>query len=141
MKYTNFSELPIHAFQPRLGRGPFSHGMTLEGGGGGFVGEFIDNTLGSVGDFVDNTVSSIGDAATQLDKSVNDAVPGGWATVAAVAIIIAAPYAAPYLMAEAGISASAAAALEAAAIAEGATTAAPRGGASRGGRLTGPSGS
>lgn len=132
MKYTNFSELPIHAFQPRLGRGPFSHGMTLEGGGGGFVGEFIDNTLGSVGDFVDNTVSSIGDAATQLDKSVNDAVPGGWATVAAVAIIIAAPYAAPYLMAEAGISASAAAALEAAAIAEGATTAGMVAGASSG---------
>jgi hypothetical protein len=106
--------------------------MTLEGGGGGFVGEFIDNTLGSVGDFVDNTVSSIGDAAEQLDKSVNDAVPGGWATVATVAIMVAAPYAAPYLMAEAGISASAAAALEAAAIAEGATTAGMVAGASSG---------
>ena len=124
MRYNLESTLPINAFSLRGGRGPFSYGMTLEGGGGGgIVGDFINNTLGSVGDFVENTASSIGDAAHELDKSVNDAVPGGWATVAAVAIMVAAPYAAPYLMAEAGISASAAAALEAAAIAEGATTA------------------
>jgi hypothetical protein len=124
MRYNLESTLPINAFSLRGGRGPFSYGMTLEGGGGGgIVGDFINNTLGSVGDFVENTASSIGDAAHELDKSVNDAVPGGWATVAAVALMVAAPYAAPYLAAEAGASATAAAALEAAAIAEGATTA------------------
>jgi hypothetical protein len=35
MRYSLESELPINAFQPRGGRGPFSRGMTLEGGGKG----------------------------------------------------------------------------------------------------------
>ena len=131
MKYTNFSELPINAFQPKLGRGPFSYGMTLEGGGGG--GGIVGGIVGAVGDvfkgagdIIGDAAKAVGDVGVQLDKGVNDVVPGGWATVAAVAIMVAAPYAAPYLAAEAGAAitaAEAAAALEAAAIAEGATTA------------------
>ena len=140
MKYTNFSELPINAFQPKLGRGPFSYGMTLEGGGGGggIVGGIVDavgDVFKGAGDIIGDAAKAVGDVGVQLDKGVNDVVPGGWATVATVAIMVAAPYAAPYLAAEAGAAitaAEAAAALEAAAIAEGATTAGMVAGASSG---------
>lgn len=44
---------------------------------------------------------AIGNIGVQIDKAVNDVVPGGWLTVGAAALMIAAPYAAPYL-AEAG---------------------------------------
>jgi len=98
MRYHLESTLPIHAFQPLGGRhSPFKHGMTLEGGGGGFIGEFIDNTVGSVGD-----------ALAGVDQAVNDIVPGGWGTIAAVAV----PFAAPYLMG-AALTAGQAAALAA----------------------------
>ena len=138
MKYTNFSELPINAFQPKLGRGPFSYGMTLEGGGGGIVSAVTDpisavlGTDGGGGGLlgaVEDVGKSISDVGVEIDKGVNDVVPGGWVTVGTVALMIAAPYAAPYLAAE---SATAAAALEAAAIAEGATTAGMVAGASSG---------
>ena len=131
MRYTNFTELPIHAFQPKLGKGPFSYGMTLEGGGGGgggIVGGIV-NAVSSVFEGAGKAVESVGKSISQvgveIDKGVNNAVPGGWATVGAVALMVAAPYAAPYLAAEAGAvsAAEAAAALEAAAAAEGATTA------------------
>jgi hypothetical protein len=98
MRYHLESTLPIHAFQPLGGRhSPFKHGMTLEGGGGGFIGEFIDNTVGSVGD-----------ALAGVDQAVNDVVPGGWGTIAAIAV----PFAAPYLMG-AALTAGQAAALAA----------------------------
>lgn len=98
MRYHLESTLPIHAFQPLGGRhSPFKHGMTLEGGGGGFIGEFVDNTVGSVGD-----------ALAGVDQAVNDVVPGGWATVAAIAV----PFAAPYVMG-AALTAGQAAALAA----------------------------
>jgi hypothetical protein len=45
---------------------------------------------------------AIGDAGVAIDEAVNDTVPGGWATVGAVAVAIAAPYALPALGAEAG---------------------------------------
>jgi hypothetical protein len=134
MKYTNFTELPIHAFQPKLGKGPFSYGMTLEGGGGGgggIVGGIV-NAVSSVFEGAGKAVESVGkaisDVGVSIDKGVNNAIPGGWVTVGTVALMVAAPYAAPYLAAEAGAAgaisaAEAAAALEAAAIAEGATTA------------------
>lgn len=35
MRYDGHSMLPERAFSPRMGRGPFCHGMTLEGGKGG----------------------------------------------------------------------------------------------------------
>ena len=132
MRYTNFTELPIRAFQPKLGKSPFSYGMTLEGGGGGgFLGGIVDtvsDVFQGAGDAIGAAAQSVGDAGHQLDKSVNDTIPGGWVTVGTVALMVAAPYAAPYLAAEAGAAgaitaAEAAAALEAAAIAEGATTA------------------
>lgn len=138
MRYTNFTELPIHAFQPKLGKGPFSYGMTLEGGGGGGIISAITDPISEVlgtdggGGGILGAVEDVGQAISQvgveIDKGVNNAVPGGWATVGAVALMVAAPYAAPYLAAEAGAAgaisaAEAAAALEAAAIAEGATTA------------------
>ena len=98
MRYHLESTLPIHAFQPLGGRhSPFKHGMTLEGGGGGFIGEFVDNTVGS-----------IGDALAGVDQAVNDVVPGGWGTVAAIAV----PFAAPYVMG-AALTAGQAAALAA----------------------------
>jgi hypothetical protein len=105
--------------------------MTLEGGGGGggIVGGVFDaigDVAQGVGNAVGDIAQGIGQVGKAIDEGVNDVVPGGWATVAAVAIMVAAPYAAPYLAAEAGAAitaAEAAAALEAAAIAEGATTA------------------
>lgn len=133
MKYNNFTDspdLPIRAFQPRGGRGPFSYGMTLEGGGGGgVIGGIVDavsDVVQGVGDVIGDVAQGIGDVGVAIDKGVNDVVPGGWVTVGTVALMVAAPYAAPYLAAEAGAAAAAteaAALLEAAAIAEGATTA------------------
>jgi len=69
MRYGLHTELPIHAFSPRGGRGPFSHGMTLEGGGGGIpiindvvdavsdVGEAIGGAVSDVGVFIDENVT------------------------------------------------------------------------------------
>ena len=67
MRYGLHTELPINAFSPRGGRGPFSHGMTLEGGGGipivsdvvnavSDVGEAIGGAIGDVGSFIDDAV-------------------------------------------------------------------------------------
>jgi hypothetical protein len=72
--------------------------MTLEGGA---VGDFVDNTMGSVVDFVEDTGSSV-------NNFVKEEIPGGWATVAAVAI----PFAAPMVMG-AALTAGQAAALAA----------------------------
>lgn len=69
MRYGLHTELPIYAFSPRGGRGPFSHGMTLEGGGGGIpiindvvdavsdVGEAIGGAVSDVGVFIDENVT------------------------------------------------------------------------------------
>jgi hypothetical protein len=72
--------LPIKAFSPR-GKGPFSRGMTLEGGGGGIpivsdVYNAVSDTLASI-----DPGPAIGAAGASIDKAVNDAVPGGWITV------------------------------------------------------------
>jgi hypothetical protein len=112
MRYHLESTLPIHAFQPVGGRNnPFKHGMTLEGGGGGggvfeavgdaFSGitDAVSDVLGTSGDgggilgAVEDVGQAIGGALADVDKAVGDIVPGGWGTIAAVAI----PYAAPYL--------------------------------------------
>lgn len=98
MRYHLESTLPIRAFRPLVKHSPFKHGMTLEGGA---VGDFVENTMGSVGDFVENTGSSV-------NNFVKEEIPGGWATVAAVAV----PFAAPYVMG-AALTAGQAAALAA----------------------------
>jgi len=81
MRYHLESTLPIRAFRPLVKHSPFKHGMTLEGGA---VGDFVDNTMGSVVDFVEDTGSSV-------NNFVKEEIPGGWATVAAVAVPFAAP--------------------------------------------------
>lgn len=104
MRYHLESTLPIHAFQPVGGRhNPFKHGMTLEGGGGGgivsAITDPISDVLGTSGDgggilgAVEDVGQAIGGALADVDKAVGDTIPGGWGTVAAVAV----PYAAPYL--------------------------------------------
>jgi len=96
MKYTLESTLPIDAFKPRGGRSPFAHGMTLEGGGGGFVGKALGSVAKGVTDVVKGVVQpvynatirnipGVDNALVNLDKSVGKAIPGGWGTVASVA--------------------------------------------------------
>ena len=86
MKYSHFSFLPIDAFQPIFGR------MRLHGGGGDPVSA-ISDAVSSIGDSisssVSNTAQSIGDVGNQIDQSVNNDIPGGWATVGAVAATVA----------------------------------------------------
>ena len=96
MKYTLDSSLPINAFKPRGGRSPFAHGMTLEGGGGGFIGDAVSGIAKGATDIVKGVVQPIynatlknipgvDNALVNLDKSVGKAIPGGWGTVASVA--------------------------------------------------------
>jgi len=99
MRYNLDSELPINAFSPRGGRGPFARGMTLEGGGGGLLGG-VTKAFGSVVGGITNAVKGVvqpiynatlknipgvDNALVSLDKSVAKAIPGGWGTVASVA--------------------------------------------------------
>jgi len=108
MRYHLESTLPIHAFQPLGGRhNPFKHGMTLEGGGGGIISS-IGDAFSGVGDALSGVFESIDSNLVNLDKTVGDVVPGGWATVAAIAV----PYAAPYFTG-AALTAGQAAALSA----------------------------
>jgi hypothetical protein len=102
MRYHLESTLPIHAFQPLGGKhSPFKHGMTLEGGGGGGI-------IGGIGDAISGVVEGVGDALAGVDKAVGDTVPGGWGTIAAIAV----PYAAP-MITGAALTAGQAAALAA----------------------------
>ena len=120
MRYDLHSELPIHAFKPRLS-GPFGRGMTLEGGGGGFnpiaiVTDPISKVLGtdgSGGGILGGLAKidpgpAIGKGLAEFDKSVGKVIPGGWTTVAAVASMVAAPHISAYLAAQTGMSAVAA---------------------------------
>ena len=88
MRYHLESTLPIHAFNPLGGRhNPFKHGMTLEGGGGGIletVGDVIGGTIEAVGGGIQSGLSS-------TNEFVKEEVPGGWATVAAIAVPQIAP--------------------------------------------------
>lgn len=96
MRYNLESTLPINAFSPRGGRSPFNHGMTLEGGGGGFVGKAIGSVAKAVTGAVKSVVQPVYNATLKnipgvdaalvgLDKSVSNAIPGGWGTLASVA--------------------------------------------------------
>ena len=102
MRYHLESTLPIHAFQPVGGRhSPFKRSMTLEGGGGGgiisAITDPISDVLGTSGGgggilgAIEDVGQSIGSALADVDKAVGDTVPGGWGTVAAIAV----PYLAP----------------------------------------------
>ena len=95
MRYNLESTLPLNAFKPR-GKGPFAHGMTLEGGGGGGIGSVLGGVAKGVTDVVKGVVKPVYDATLKnipgvdkalvsLDKSVGKAIPGGWGTVASVA--------------------------------------------------------
>lgn len=117
---------------------PISNVLGTSGGGGGILGavEDVGQAIGDVGESFDKAVTQpIGQGLAEVDQFVNRELPGGWLLPAAVAAAIAAPYAAPALAegaaagaaegaaAAAAGAAETAAALEAAAIAEGATTA------------------
>ena len=95
MRYNLESTLPINAFSPRGGRGPFSRGMTLEGGGGGFIGKAVSGIAKGVTGVVKGIVDPIYNATLKqipgvdkallgLDKAVGKTIPGGWGTVAAI---------------------------------------------------------
>jgi hypothetical protein len=112
MRYNLESTLPIHAFQPLGGRhNPFKQRMTLEGGGGGIIssiGDAIGGAVQGIGDAIGGAAEGVGSALASVDDFVGDTIPGGWGTIAAVAV----PYAAPYLMG-AALTAGQAAALAA----------------------------
>lgn len=128
MRYNLESTLPLGAFKPRGGL--FAKSMTLHGGGGGFIediGQGISDAVSSVGDAIGDAVSGIGDvgqdiisgisdagqsvvnfvsdAGVSIDNAVNDVIPGGWGTVAAVAV----PYIAPAALGVGALSAAQAA--------------------------------
>jgi len=65
-------------------------------GGNPFSGitDTISNVLGT-----DGSHGGLLGLGAQLDNSVRQVIPGGWATLGAVAAMIAAPYAAPELFA------------------------------------------
>jgi len=102
MRYNLESTLPINAFSPRVGRGPFARGMTLEGGGGGGgvlggVGKAVGSVFKGASDVVKGVVQPIYNATLKnipgvdkalvgLDKTVGKSIPGGWGTVAAMAV-------------------------------------------------------
>ena len=52
----------------------------------------VSSVVESVSDTVSNAVSSVSDALATVDDTVNSAVPGGWGTVASIAVPAAAPY-------------------------------------------------
>jgi hypothetical protein len=72
-------DLPIHAFR-HVG----DRKIRPEGG--------VSSVVESVSDTVSNAVSSVSDALATVDSTVNSVVPGGWATVASIAVPAAAPY-------------------------------------------------
>lgn len=76
----------------------------MGGGGSWNPVEIVENAVSSAGDMLASIDPgpAIGDAGVAIDEAVNDTVPGGWATVGTVAVMVAAPYLAPALGAEAG---------------------------------------
>ena len=90
MRYGLHTELPIHAFSPRGGRGPFSHGMTLEGGGGGIpIVSDVVNAVSDVGEAIGGAVSDVG---VFIDENVTQpAVDDPAGTVVKIGAIALAP--------------------------------------------------
>ena len=74
-------DLPIRAFR-HVG----DRRIQPQGGGGGIP--IVSDVLDAGGDLI----SSASDVLASVDDTVNSAVPGGWATVASIAVPVAAPY-------------------------------------------------
>jgi hypothetical protein len=53
------------------------------------VGSAVSDVAQSVGDTVSSAAQAIGDAGVSIDQTVNDVIPGGWATVGAIAATVA----------------------------------------------------
>jgi hypothetical protein len=52
----------------------------------------VSSWVESVSNAVSDAVSSVSDAVADVDDTVNEEIPGGWATVASIAVPAAAPY-------------------------------------------------
>lgn len=105
MRYNLETMLPFGAFEHYGNR----H-IKLYGGGGSWNPvEIVENAVSSVGDAVSDVVQGAGDVLADVDEFVGDTIPGGWTTVASVAV----PYAAPFVTG-AALTATQAAALAAA---------------------------
>jgi len=105
MRYNLETMLPLGAFEHYGNR----H-IKLYGGGGSWNPvEIVENAVSSVGDAVSDVVQGAGDVLADVDEFVGDTIPGGWTTVASVAV----PYAAPFVTG-AALTATQAAALAAA---------------------------
>lgn len=52
----------------------------------------VSSVVDTVADTVGGVVEAVGDVGSSIDDAVNDVVPGGWATVASIAVPTAAPY-------------------------------------------------
>jgi hypothetical protein len=105
MRYNLETMLPLGAFEHYGNR----H-IKLYGGGGSWNPvEIVENAVSSVGDAVSDVVQGAGDVLADVDEFVGDTIPGGWTTVASIAV----PYAAPYVTG-AALTAGQAAALAAA---------------------------
>jgi hypothetical protein len=104
----DLGSLPLSAFSPKFGRGPFAYGMTLHKGGNVF--EDIGGAVSDAGQSVANVVSDVG---VTIDNSViQPAIDDPVGTVVKIAAIAAAPatggtslYAIPAYTAAKGIAA------------------------------------
>jgi hypothetical protein len=74
-------DLPIYAFR-HVG----DRRIQPQGGGGGIP--IVSDVIDAGGDLV----SSVSDAVADVDDTVNEEIPGGWVTVASIAVPVAAPY-------------------------------------------------
>lgn len=82
-----FGSLPLRAFSPKLGNGPFAYGMTLHKGGNVF--EDIGGAISDAGQSVANVVSDVG---TSIDNAViQPAIDDPAGTVVKIGAIVAAP--------------------------------------------------
>lgn len=89
MRYNLETMLPLGAFEHCGNR----H-IKLYGGGGSWNPvTIVENAVSSVSDVVSDVVQGAGDVLADVDEFVGDTIPGGWTTVASVAV----PYAAPYV--------------------------------------------
>ena len=52
----------------------------------------VTSVVDTVADTVGGVVEAVGDVGSSIDDAVNDVVPGGWATVASIAVPTVAPY-------------------------------------------------
>lgn len=83
----DLGSLPLRAFSPKFGRGPFSYGMTLHKGGNVF--EDVGSAVSDAGQSVANVVSDVG---TSIDDAViQPAIDDPAGTVVKIGAIALAP--------------------------------------------------